>query len=201
MSKRSRGAHDEDGAVDSSHRAQSAPTQPRTTRNAATNQNAAIAGLLEMALPGRLLPGGIGAFVDSEYCLLVGDAGGADSDDPQADESGFEHEEPDAVEKPFRKRPFICTEPGCEYAATRAPYLKAHMRTHNGDRPYACDQPDCSYRAAMARKLEEHKRTHTMERPFPCVEPGCTYKATQAGTLKRHQRTCAFGGYPQEEEE
>ena len=70
--------------------------------------------------------------------------------------------------------------------AHRRSHLAQHRQRHSDARPFVCTYPGCSYAAKRAVTLLEHKRTHTGEKPYSCTVPGCTYKAAQRTTLRSH---------------
>ena len=85
-------------------------------------------------------------------------------------------------------RPYPCTFPGCNYAASQKRYLSDHVRVHTGARPFHCPWEGCDYAASGSGHMSRHMRVHTGDRPYKCMEPGCGYAASQSGHLRTHMR-------------
>lgn len=86
-----------------------------------------------------------------------------------------------------RKRPFNCSEPGCQRSYKSKSALTKHMRTHKDEKPFPCDFSGCGQAFIQKTDLERHKRTHTGAKPFTCKV--CAKNFSQMSNLKTHLKT------------
>ena len=72
----------------------------------------------------------------------------------------------------------------CNYAATRAGTLRAHLKIHSGEKLNKCNQ--CDYASSQAGNLRTHLKTHSGEKPNQCNQ--CDYASIRANQLTKHMK-------------
>ena len=70
----------------------------------------------------------------------------------------------------------------CDYASSRAGYLKRHMKTHRKEKPNKCNQ--CYFASIRAGDLRRHLKMHSGEKSNKCNQ--CDFASFMADSLRTH---------------